>query len=573
MAKLREVHEEDPSNLEMPRLFKLDPKDYRQDISPPTYIMTNEFTWTFQMIVDLFDVPKYKEMNPALFTCITFPFLFGVMFGDICHGALLLVAGITLCILKRRAPESELADPDSPMANLYKVRHVIVLLGIFSTYCGFLYNDFASISLSVFGSCYLIDGDSASQVTGCVRTTGIDPVWYLSSNELAYVNSMKMKIAVILGVVHMTLGIVLKGTNLIYFGRKIDFVFEFIPQLVILLALFGYMDFLIIVKWLTDFTGKEDKAPSIIQTMIAMFINMGAIPEGTVPLLGETGKGQQTVSLTLLVLTAVCIPTLLCCKPCLLYKSQKDAHKKTAMMKRRMSDEFAGVQLVPTTATGAGARRGKTKGSDDEHDELEQQSLLSADADHEKSPPSVNPLNFSGSDHRESYLINEEYLEEAKNKDWRQEKQTIESFHRASDSSDPTAMNAVAQQPAKLMKMLKEACQDDNVAGEDHGDGGFGILMIHQLIETIEFVLGTVSNTASYLRLWALSLAHSQLASVFFSFTVEAGLNMTGVSKMTQVVMLLVGFAIFASVTVGVMMCMDVMECFLHTLRLHWVEF
>ena len=30
---------------------------------------------------------------------------------------------------------------------------------------------------------------------------------------------------------------------------------------------------------------------------------------------------------------------------------------------------------------------------------------------------------------------------------------------------------------------------------------------------------------------------------------------------------------IFASVTVGVMMCMDVMECFLHTLRLHWVEF
>ena len=61
-----------------------------------------------------------------------------------------------------------------------------------------------------------------------------------------------------------------------------------------------------------------------------------------------------------------------------------------------------------------------------------------------------------------------------------------------------------------------------------HEGETFGQAFIHQMIETIEFVLGTVSNTASYLRLWALSLAHSQLAEVFFNLTFKYAFNISG---------------------------------------------
>lgn len=54
-------------------------------------------------------------------------------------------------------------------------------------------------------------------------------------------------------------------------------------------------------------------------------------------------------------------------------------------------------------------------------------------------------------------------------------------------------------------------------------------IFVHQLIETIQFALGAVSNTASYLRLWALSLAHSQLANVFFDKTLKNSLEINSI--------------------------------------------
>jgi len=83
----------------------------------------------------------------------------------------------------------------------------------------------------------------------------------------------------------------------------------------------------------------------------------------------------------------------------------------------------------------------------------------------------------------------------------------------------------------------------------DHEEHGFGEIIIHQAIETIEFVLGMVSNTASYLRLWALSLAHSELATVFWEKAMLSTLNMNWFAAYF-------GFAVFAGITFGVLLLM-----------------
>jgi len=102
---------------------------------PPTLIEHRSFfTRVFQPFTTAFGYPSYKEVDPTVLMALTFPIWFGLMFGDVGHGLLLLIAALYLYYLKvRDVKVPELVRP------LVQGPEILILCGITSTIVGYLF--------------------------------------------------------------------------------------------------------------------------------------------------------------------------------------------------------------------------------------------------------------------------------------------------------------------------------------------------------------------------------------------------------------------------------------------------
>jgi V-type H+-transporting ATPase subunit a len=102
------------------------------------------------------------------------------------------------------------------------------MMGFLSFFCGLIYNDFFSLPLPLFKTCYEYTNPN-KPIQKCVYPVGLDYSWHLSINKVSFMNSFKMKLSIVLGVTHMIVGIFNKCLNSLYFKDIPGFFFEFVP--------------------------------------------------------------------------------------------------------------------------------------------------------------------------------------------------------------------------------------------------------------------------------------------------------------------------------------------------------
>ena len=153
----------------------------------PSYIAA------FAKLVYAFGYPSSGDINPVLVLAITFPILFGIMFADVGQGAILVIFGLILTLLKKRVKLEKVGDI---IQYLLISSEMLIFFGVSAIFFGFVFGEF-------FGPSGVVHPILLGRI-GPFDIGGFEPVQ----------EPMKMlKFAIFVGVVHLSLGLILRLSN------------------------------------------------------------------------------------------------------------------------------------------------------------------------------------------------------------------------------------------------------------------------------------------------------------------------------------------------------------------------
>ena len=160
------------------------------EADPPTLIRNNRFVKPFEEITKLYGLPHYDELDPTPLIAITFPLIFGLMFGDVGHGLVLLIGGLTVGFLIKKP---------SAIKNMC---WILAACGIGAIFAGLLFGEFFGREL-------------------------FHPLWFSPfSNVLSF-----LIFSLFVGVIQITSGLVLEMIDFALKRKLVDVLLTSVPKI------------------------------------------------------------------------------------------------------------------------------------------------------------------------------------------------------------------------------------------------------------------------------------------------------------------------------------------------------
>jgi vacuolar-type H+-ATPase subunit I/STV1 len=164
-----------------------------EEVAPTILKPAPRLLEAFEKLTFSLGYPRPDEINPVFIMAITFPLLFGIMFADVGQGAIILVAGLLLTLIKGRVDLKKVGE----IPRYFLVASgLLIFCGISAIFFGFLFGDFFGPS-GVLQPILLL-------TIGPFKIGGFDPL---------HEPLTLLRFAILIGIIILSIGLVLRVVN------------------------------------------------------------------------------------------------------------------------------------------------------------------------------------------------------------------------------------------------------------------------------------------------------------------------------------------------------------------------